>query len=110
MSAHFFKLVRASALETEYDLICIASNLSPIAESITESDESFALDPDLTHVASEGSLTESDESIVPDVPPLFQEGTKEQESLKMVYSDGNLLFTSTGQFVSVIYFDIGICS
>jgi hypothetical protein len=60
-------------------------------------------EPDLTHAASDGSLTESDESFVLDAPPLFQDGTEEQDSLNTVYRHGNHLFTSTGQFVSIFY-------
>ena len=75
----------------------------------TQVDQDLSMDsemePDSTHVASDGSLTESDESIVLDTPPLFRDGTEEQDSLKEVYRHGNHLCTSTGQFVRVIRFE-----
>jgi hypothetical protein len=83
-----------------------ASKACSTVKTDPDSDESFVLDAALLfqepHVASDRSHTESDESIVFDAPPIFQEDTEEQDSLKMVYRHGKLLFASTGQFVSII--------
>ena len=76
-----------------------------LQQTHVDQDLTMETELDSTHVASDGSLTESDESFVLDPPPLFQECTEEQESLKEVYRHGNHLCTSTGQFVRVIRFE-----